>query len=73
MNIGIQVSFLFSSDLSERPIADIILEIITTINAHPQIKIPPIVGVPAFFACIAENIGVLSPVNASSLICLPRR
>lgn len=71
MNIGIHVSFLFSSDRSKSPTADASLDNRIITNVDPQIRIPPIVGVPDFFAWRAENIDDFSPVNAFSLICFP--
>ena len=71
MNIGIQVSFLFSNDLSKNPIAEANLDKRITNRADPHMMIPPIVGVPDFFACSAENTDDFSPVNAFSRICFP--
>ena len=71
MNIGIQVSFLFRSDRSKNPSADANLDIKIITNVDPQIRMPPIVGVPDFFAWRVENIEDFSPVSAFSLICFP--
>lgn len=43
---------------------------ITTITV-PQIRIPPIVGVPLFFAWSFEKIVALRPSEAVVRICLP--
>lgn len=71
MKIGIHVSFLFKSERSNNPNPEAILEIIITTKTVPQIKSPPIVGVPDFFACSALNSSAFSPEMAFSLICLP--
>jgi len=69
--MGIHVSFLFKSDLSKSPIADKILEINTVITMLPHMMIPPIVGVPAFFAWSAWKSFAFSPEIAFSFICWP--
>ena len=71
MKIGIHVSLLFRRDLSKNPIAEASLERMMTARADPHIMIPPIVGVPDFFACSAENTDDFSPVIACSRICFP--
>ena len=71
MNIGIQVSFLLRSERSKTPIADITLDSRITRRVPPHIRIPPIVGVPDFFAWSFEKIVDFSPVIALSLICFP--
>lgn len=48
VKIGSQVSFLFRSERSKIPTADASLDIMTTAIVVPQIKMPPIVGVPFF-------------------------
>ncbi len=69
--MGIQVSFLFKSERSKRPVAEKTRESRMTTRTVPQIRRPPIVGVPLFFAWSALNRGEASPVMAFSRICLP--
>jgi len=71
VKIGSQVSLRFKIDLSNSPKADVSREKKTTKSTVPQIRTPPMVGVPFFLRCSFWKIVAFSPLDAVSLICFP--
>lgn len=71
VNSGKRVSSRLKRELSVTWSQEERLDNKTTIRVVPQIRIPPIVGVPCFLACSSLKITASSPVEALSRSCLP--